>query len=104
MRCDSLVGEWSATMSPSVAAGSGSNEYLERVTFMRDWVLAEQNYAHIKAHKWEVAVLPFGATEPHNLHMPYATDNYEVEAVGQRACEHAYRAGAKVILLPTIPY
>jgi creatinine amidohydrolase len=71
---------------------------------MREWVLAEQNYAHIKAHKWEVAVLPFGATEPHNMHMPYATDNYQVEAIGDRACAMAYKAGAKVLLLPTVPF
>jgi creatinine amidohydrolase len=51
-----------------------------------------------------VAVLPFGATEPHNLHMPYGTDNYQVDVIGSRACERAYRAGAKVLLLPTIPY
>jgi creatinine amidohydrolase len=71
---------------------------------MRDWVLAEQNHAFVREQKWEVAVLPFGATEPHNLHMPYGTDNFEVEAVGSRACERAYRAGAKVLLLPTIPF
>jgi creatinine amidohydrolase len=71
---------------------------------MREWILAEQNHAFIRAQKWEVAVLPFGATESHNLHMPYATDNYQVEAIGQRACERAYRAGAKVVLLPTIPF
>jgi creatinine amidohydrolase len=71
---------------------------------MREWVLAEQNHAFIRSQKWEVAVLPFGATEPHNLHMPYGTDNFEVDAVGQRACERAYKAGAKVLLLPTIPY
>ena len=71
---------------------------------MREWVLAEQNHAFIRSQKWDVAVLPFGATEPHNLHMPYGTDNFEVDAVGQRACERAYKAGAKVLLLPTIPY
>ena len=71
---------------------------------MREWVLAEQNHAFVRSQKWEVAVLPFGATEPHNLHMPYGTDNFEVDAVGQRACEQAYKAGAKVLLLPTIPY
>jgi creatinine amidohydrolase len=71
---------------------------------MREWVLAEQNHAFIRSQSWEVAVLPFGATEPHNLHMPYGTDVYEVDAVGQRACERAYKAGAKVLLLPTIPY
>ena len=71
---------------------------------MREWVLAEQNHAFIRSQKWEVAVLPFGATEPHNLHMPYGTDNFEVDAVSQRACERAYKAGARVLLLPTIPY
>lgn len=71
---------------------------------MREWILAEQNHAFIREQKWEVAVLPFGATEPHNLHMPYATDIYEVEAIGSRACERAYRAGAKVLLLPAVPF
>jgi creatinine amidohydrolase len=71
---------------------------------MRDWVLAEQNHAFIRAQRWEVAVLPFGATEPHNLHMPYGTDNLQLEVIGGRICEHAYKAGAKVLLLPTIPF
>ncbi|SRR5579871_3194180 len=71
---------------------------------MREWILSEQRHDQIRAQRWEVVILPFGATEPHNLHMPYGTDNFEVEAIGQRACERAYRAGAKVLLLPTIPY
>jgi creatinine amidohydrolase len=71
---------------------------------MREWILAEHHHAFTRSQKWEVAVLPFGATEPHNLHMPYGTDNYQVETIAQRACERAYRAGAKVVLLPTIPY
>lgn len=71
---------------------------------MREWVLADQNHAFVREQQWQVAVLPFGATEPHNLHMPYATDNYQVEAIGSRACERAYRAGAKVLLLPTVPF
>jgi creatinine amidohydrolase len=68
------------------------------------WILAEQTHAFIRDQKWEVAVLPFGATEPHNLHMPYATDNYQVEEIGKRACQQAYEAGAKVLLLPTMPF
>ena len=55
---------------------------------MREWVLAEQNHAAVRARRWEVAVLPFGATEPHNLHLPYGTDTFEVETLGSRACEH----------------
>src|SRR2546430_6626731 len=71
---------------------------------MREWILAEQTHAFVRSQRWDVAVLPSGATEPHNLHMPYGTDNFQVEAIGARACECAYRAGAKVLLLPTIPY
>jgi creatinine amidohydrolase len=71
---------------------------------MRPWILAEQNHHSVRSQKWEVAVLPFGATEPHNLHMPYATDNYQVEVIGDRACARAYQAGAKVLLLPTMPF
>jgi creatinine amidohydrolase len=71
---------------------------------MREWVLAEQTHAFVRGQKWEVAVLPFGATEPHNLHMPYGTDNFQLAAIGERACEKAYKGGAKVLLLPTIPY
>jgi creatinine amidohydrolase len=71
---------------------------------MRPWVLAEQNHSSLRAEKWEVAVLPFGATEPHNLHMPYGTDNYQVEQIGERACARAYQHGGRVLLLPTIPY
>lgn len=71
---------------------------------MHPYILAEQNHAFLREHKWEVAVLPFGATEPHNLHMPYGTDNYQVEELGRRACGKAYDGGAKVLLLPTIPF
>lgn len=71
---------------------------------MNEWVLAEQSHAFIRQHQWQVAMLPFGATEPHNLHMPYGTDNFQVDEIGRRACERAYRAGAKVLLLPTMPF
>lgn len=71
---------------------------------MRPWILAETNYWQVGQSPFEVAVLPMGATEPHNLHLPYGTDTYEVEAIGQRACEAAWNRGAKAVLLPTIPY
>lgn len=71
---------------------------------MADWVLAEQSHAAIRAARWEVGVLPFGATEPHNLHMPYGTDTLQVELIGRRACQRAFERGAKVLLLPALPY
>ena len=71
---------------------------------MRPWKLAESNYGYVKDHAFEVAVLPLGATEPHNLHLPYGTDTLEADAVGEHICAEAHRRGAKVVLLPTIPY
>lgn len=71
---------------------------------MSPWKLLETNYATVKEHSYEVAVLPLGATEPHNLHLPYGTDVLEGNLVGEKICESAHAQGAKVMLLPTIPY
>ncbi len=71
---------------------------------MRPWVLAELNYGYLREHPVQVAVLPLGATEPHNLHLPYGTDIFEAEVIGSHACEAAFQRGAAVTLLPAIPY
>jgi creatinine amidohydrolase len=71
---------------------------------MREWVLADQTHAAIRERHWDVVVLPFGATEPHNYHMPYGTDTLQVEEIGSRACEFAFKQGARVLLLPAMPY
>jgi creatinine amidohydrolase len=71
---------------------------------VNEFVLAEQDHKFISSQKWEVAVLPFGATEPHGYHMPYGTDVYQCDVIGRRICEVAYKRGAKVLLLPTMPF
>jgi len=70
----------------------------------RPWELVELNYGTVKQRQFEVAVLPLGATEPHNLHLPYGTDVFEGTIIGRNVCEAATKAGASVVLLPTIPY
>jgi len=71
---------------------------------MRPWILAETNYAVTQDEPYEVAVLPLGATEPHNLHLPYSTDTLEGTVIGEKICEAAHQQGGKVVLLPTVPY
>jgi creatinine amidohydrolase len=72
---------------------------------MEPWRLAELTYGAIKGKlPFAVGVLPFGATEPHNLHLPYGTDTFEVDVIAGRACAWAHAQGARVVLLPTIPY
>ena len=61
---------------------------------MQPWRLDELNYGQVKANPpFEVAVLPLGATEPHNLHLPYGTDTFQVEVIAARACALAHRRG-----------
>lgn len=71
---------------------------------MRPWNLAETNYGVVQSHEYRVAVLPLGATEPHNLHLPYGMDTLEGTIIGEKICQAAWQQGAKVALLPTIPY
>jgi creatinine amidohydrolase len=71
---------------------------------VQPWKLAETNYGVVKQQGYEVAVLPLGATEPHNLHLPYGMDLFEGDLVGEKICESAFKRGGKVLLLPTVPY
>lgn len=71
---------------------------------MRPYILAETNWKHLKDEKIELAVLPWGATEAHNYHLPYATDNIEADHISAEAAKIAWEKGAKVMVLPTIPF
>jgi creatinine amidohydrolase len=70
----------------------------------RPYVLAETNWKAVKNTPFEVAILPWGATEPHNFHLPYGTDNYESATLAERSAEIAWKKGAKVVVLPTVPF
>jgi creatinine amidohydrolase len=58
----------------------------------------------VRATDYEVAVLPWGATEAHNFHLPYGTDNYESAHVAGESARRAWAAGARVVVLPGIPF
>lgn len=70
----------------------------------KPWNLSQTHLGEVRSHGFDTAVLPFGATEPHNLHLPYGTDCFEAEWIGDTLCEAAWAQGAKVCLLPTIPF
>lgn len=71
---------------------------------MRPYILAESHWKTIKDQKIDLAVLPWGATEAHNYHLPYSTDNIMAERVAADAARKAWEKGAKVIILPAIPF
>lgn len=70
----------------------------------KPWLISESNWKTIKEIRYELAVLPWGATEPHNYHLPYGTDNIEAGYAAAEAGRLAWEKGAKIAILPTIPY
>jgi creatinine amidohydrolase len=70
----------------------------------RPYILSELTWKSAREARYEVAVLPWGATEAHNLHLPYSTDNIETEQIAARAAERAWERGAKVVVLPVVPF
>lgn len=71
---------------------------------IRPYVLADTNWKHLKDANFELAILPWGATEAHNYHLPYSTDVIEGKAIAEESGRIAWEKGAKVIILPTIPF
>ncbi|MEN8249927.1 MAG: creatininase family protein [Bacteroidota bacterium] len=71
---------------------------------MRPYILAESDWHYIKDAQFELAVLPWGAIEAHNYHLPYGTDNFESDLLAAESARIAWEKGGKVIVLPTIPY
>jgi creatinine amidohydrolase len=70
----------------------------------RPFILHEANYRQLKDARPNVAVLPWGATEAHNYHLPHGTDVIEATTLAEAAAAAAHAAGAKVVVLPAVPF
>lgn len=70
----------------------------------RPYILAESTWKTVDATPYDVAILPWGATEAHNYHLPYATDTIETQHVANEAARIAWSRGAKTVVLPAVPF
>jgi creatinine amidohydrolase len=70
----------------------------------RPYILAETNWKTVKETDYQLAILPWGATEAHNYHLPYATDNIQCDYVAAESAKVAWERGGKVVVLPTVPF
>ncbi len=71
---------------------------------IRPYILADTNWKAVRQTTYDVAVLPWGATEAHNYHLPYSTDVVECDHIAAEAARKAWETGANIIVLPTIPF
>src|SRR2546427_3657677 len=70
----------------------------------RPYILNELTWKTVRDTRYDVAVLPWGATEAHNFHLPYSTDNVETERIAALATGRAWERGARVVVLPLVPF
>lgn len=70
----------------------------------RPYILQETNWKTVKNTDYQVAILPWGATEAHNYHLPYGTDNIQNEFIAAEAAKLAWDRGANIAVLPNIPF
>lgn len=66
--------------------------------------LEKSFYKEILENEIEIAILPWGSTEAHNYHLPYSSDNIHSKYVAVESAKIAFQSGARIIVLPGIPY
>ncbi|MCC5915310.1 MAG: creatininase family protein [Balneolaceae bacterium] len=71
---------------------------------MRPYNLSDSSWKEIETQEIDLVILPWGATEAHNYHLPYGTDNIQADHIADEAARKAWENGAKVMVLPTIPF
>lgn len=62
------------------------------------------SWSDVRSTKFDMAILPWGATEPHNLHLPYTTDNLLSKAISLDSAKKASAMGVNAVVLPAIPF
>ena len=70
----------------------------------RPYIIGETTWKTVESTPYDVIVLPWGATEAHNYHLPYATDTIQCDYIAAKSAERAWLEGAYVGVLPTIPF
>ena len=60
------------------------------------------NWSDIKGREYDIAILPWGAMEPHNYHLPYLTDCILSSEIASDAAEIAYQQGVTSMVLPPV--
>jgi len=66
--------------------------------------LTKTSYGKVKGKKFDLAILPWGATEPHNYHLPYLTDTILSYCLSMDALAWAMQnSDIRGMVLPAIP-
>lgn len=70
----------------------------------RPGVLEELAWPAVRSAPWPVALMPWGATEAHNTHLPYGTDTMLGREVAARVAAACAQRDVRVAALPAMPF
>lgn len=72
-------------------------------TINKEFDLSVSSYGKVRNLEYDLVVLPWGATEPHNLHLPYLTDCILSHDVAVDAAVRAWeRHGVRCMVMPAV--
>lgn len=71
---------------------------------IKNYVLSKTNWKFVSKNNFNVILLPWGATEAHNFHLPYATDVFQAEYIAAESARIAVEKNAKIMVLPAVPF
>ena len=66
--------------------------------------LSSTTYGRVRQESYDIAILPWGATEPHNLHLPYLTDCHLAQDIALEAAKEAWPRGTHCMVLPPVTF
>jgi creatinine amidohydrolase len=67
-------------------------------------ILSTSPWKLVRQTRYDLAILPWGAIEAHNYHLPFGTDCFESDYIAAESARLAWEAGAKAAVLPTVPF
>lgn len=71
---------------------------------IEEWDLTQTNLHRLRRRRYEVAVLPTAAVEPHNRHLPEGQDFLHTTHVARESCRRAWAECESVLCLPGLPF
>jgi creatinine amidohydrolase len=66
--------------------------------------LEQMPWPAVRDGSWSVAIMPWGATEAHNTHLPYGTDTILGREVARRVTVACAERDVQVLALPAMPF
>ena len=73
------------------------------MNYKRQIDLSAACYGTVKDIDYQIAIIPWGATEPHNLHLPYLTDAILSHDIAVDAAQKAYEQyGVRAMVMPWV--